>query len=69
MILAYVDDLALVAKTEEKMKAMIRNFRRYIDQKSQPLNTSNDKNECFQEGRRSRGGWKGLGIFGSNFEK
>lgn len=50
MVLAYDDDLAMVAKTEEDMISMMNRFKKYVNKKKLALNANRYKMIVFKKG-------------------
>jgi len=65
-ILAYADDLVLLAKNEESMKETMERLERYLRNKNLQLNVEKSKMLCFRKGggrrRRTKWRWKGKRI-------
>ncbi|KAL6268041.1 hypothetical protein P5V15_001123 [Pogonomyrmex californicus] len=65
-MLAYVDDLVLLAEEEEEMRAMVARLERYIREKGLTINVGKSKMLRFGKGegrrRRIRWYWEGREV-------
>lgn len=53
-ILAYADDIVLVAKSEQKMKGMLKKFKKYLERKGLLLSPDKSKMMVFEKEKDQR---------------
>lgn len=58
--ITYADDIVLLAKNEQKMKRMLKRFKKYLERKGLILSPGKSKMMVFEKGRgqRKRREWR-----------